>query len=214
MSVYFVTGIDTDVGKSYATAFFANYLKAQHSANVITQKLVQTGNVGISADIITHRRLMHMPLTDADLSGITCPYVFEKAASPHLACALAGQTFDPKQVTKATQELLNCYDTVVIEGAGGLIVPLIDTLTSLDFIKAHDYPVVLVTCGRLGSINHTLLTLQVLSHHHITLSALIYNSYFDTDPQIVVSTRDYLKASVKSSHPDALWLDCPVFEDT
>ena len=88
-----ITGIDTGVGKTLITGLFARHLRAAgHS--VITQKLVQTGCAGMSEDILLHRRLMGIDLTDADRQGITCPYVFALPASPHLAASAEGRVID------------------------------------------------------------------------------------------------------------------------
>ena len=79
----FIGGIDTDIGKTYATGVLAKALY-NRGLKVITQKLVQTGCEGIAEDIITHRDIMGMPLQALDKDGTTCPYVFSKPASPHL----------------------------------------------------------------------------------------------------------------------------------
>ena len=93
MSVFFISGIDTDIGKTYATGALAQALlqqtlvpqKGSNSVptSIITQKLVQTGCEGISEDIIRHRDMMGIPLQAVDHQGLTCPYVFKKPASRH-----------------------------------------------------------------------------------------------------------------------------------
>ncbi len=95
MSVLFISGIDTDIGKTYATGMLAKALM-QQGVNVITQKLVQTGvainpdtgTMGIADDIMTHRKLMEIPLQPCDVDFTTCPYRYEKPASPHLSADL------------------------------------------------------------------------------------------------------------------------------
>ncbi|WP_373820452.1 ATP-dependent dethiobiotin synthetase BioD, partial [Porphyromonas loveana] len=83
-NVLFVTGIDTNIGKTYATAFLADRLSSA-GKKVITQKLVQTGCVDSSEDIEAHRRLTGSPLIEEDRMGLTCPFIFSYPASPHFA---------------------------------------------------------------------------------------------------------------------------------
>ena len=86
--VYCVTGIDTDIGKTIATGLLARSFR-NHGIKAITQKIVQTGCVGLSEDIIRHRQLMEIEPVPADHRGLTCPYVFPVPCSPHLAAELA-----------------------------------------------------------------------------------------------------------------------------
>jgi len=164
MSVLFVSGIDTDIGKTYATGMIAKALM-QQGIKVITQKLIQTGvtmnidtgEMDIADDIMTHRQLMDIPLQPFDLDFTTCTHRYKKPASPHLATRLSGQVLDPEVITSATKRLLAEYDLVLLEGAGGLLVPITEQLLILDYIATQGYPIILVTSGRLGSINHTFL---------------------------------------------------------
>src|SRR5690606_25716682 len=151
----------------------------------------------LSDDIVTHRQLMGIPLQPCDLDYTTCPYRYEKPASPHLAVKLANAVLDLKIITKSTQQLQQSYDAVLLEGAGGLLVPITEQLLTLDYIAEQGYPVVLVTSGRLGSINHTLLSLEAIKARGLTLHSVIYNHIHDnaaqTDDEIANSTIDYLK---------------------
>ena len=224
MSVLFISGIDTDIGKTYATGLLAKALMHQ-GVNVITQKLVQTGvainpdsgKIGIADDIISHRQLMNLPLQPCDLNFTTCPYRYEKPASPHLSAKLAGQTLNPELITKATQQLQQSYDVVLLEGAGGLLVPIIEQLLTLDYIAAQGYPIVLVTSGRLGSINHTLLSLDAIKFRGLEVHSVIYNHIHDnaaqTDAEIAASTIEFLQNYLAKHYPTAHWLSLPVQEN-
>ena len=86
-NVYFVSGIDTDAGKSYATGFLAREWN-KNGQRTITQKFIQTGNVGHSEDIDLHRHIMGIPFTEEDKEGLTMPEIFSYPASPHLASQL------------------------------------------------------------------------------------------------------------------------------
>ena len=224
MSVLFVSGIDTDIGKTYATGLLAKALMHQ-GVNVITQKLVQTGvainqdsgEMGIADDIIIHRQLMNLPLQPCDLNFTTCPYRYEKPASPHLSAKLAGQTLNPELITKATQQLQQSYDVVLLEGAGGLLVPITEQLLTLDYIAAQGYPIVLVTSGRLGSINHTLLSLEAIKFRGLEVHSVIYNHIHDnaaqTDAEIANSTVAFLQNYLAENYPNTNWLSLPVQDD-
>lgn len=217
MSVLFISGIDTDIGKTYATGMMAKALM-QQGISVITQKLVQTGvsidsasgKMNIADDIVTHRQLMGIPLQPCDLDFTTCLYRYEKPASPHLSVKLANDVLDPKVITKTTQQLQQSYDAVLLEGAGGLLVPITEQLLTLDYIAEQGYPVVLVTSGRLGSINHTLLSLEAIKARGLTLHSVIYNHIHDnaaqTDDEITNSTIDYLKNYLVRHYPNSYWL--------
>ena len=216
MSVLFVSGIDTDIGKTYSTGLLAKALM-QQGVNVITQKLVQTGiskqadgELGIADDILSHRQLMGMPLQPCDLDFTTCPYRYEKPASPHLSAALANQPLNINVITDATKALQADYEMVLLEGAGGLLVPINEQLLTLDYIAEQGYPIVLVTSGRLGSINHTLLSLEAIKSRGLMIHSVIYNHIHDdaeqTDAEIANSTIDFLQAYLARYYPKAHWL--------
>jgi len=121
--------------------------------------------------------------------GMTCPYVFKFAGSPHLAASLAGESVDVCKLADATQELARRYEVVLVEGIGGLCVPLTEELTVLDLVAGQSWPVVLVTGPRLGSINHTLLSLEAIHARRIPLVGVIYNLHVAAHPEIVRDTR-------------------------
>ena len=221
MSVLFISGIDTDIGKTYATGMIAKALM-QQGIKVITQKLVQTGvvinpdtsDMNIADDIITHRQLMNLPLQPCDLDFTTCPYRYEKPASPHLSAALAEDILNPNLITAATKALQADYEVVLLEGAGGLMVPITEQLLTLDYIAEAGYPVILVTSGRLGSINHTLLSLQAIKSRGLKVHSVIYNHIHDdsdnTDAEITRSTIDFLQHYLKQHYQDTYWLQLPI----
>lgn len=175
-NVYFVSGIDTDAGKSYATGFLAREWN-KSGVRTITQKFIQTGNVGHSEDIDLHRRIMGIPFTEEDREGLTMPEIFSYPASPHLASQLDNRPIDFLKIKRATEELSRRYDRVLVEGAGGLMVPLTTELLTIDYIAREGYPLIFVTSGKLGSINHTLLSLEAIRQRGIVLDSVLYNLY-------------------------------------
>jgi dethiobiotin synthetase len=194
--IVFVAGIDTGIGKTIATGLLARWYQSQ-GMTVLTQKLVQTGCTGFSEDILVHRKIMGIGLLPEDSMGLTCPYVFKFAGSPHLAAALAGQSVDVCKLADATQELARRYDVVLVEGIGGLCVPLTDELTVLDLVAGQGWPVVLVTVSRLGSINHTLLSLEAIHARHIPLMGVIYNLHSPAHLEVVRDTRRVIEGALR-----------------
>ncbi|MCM1319707.1 MAG: dethiobiotin synthase [Muribaculaceae bacterium] len=206
--IFMVTGIGTDVGKSYATGWLAREL-ANSGRNVITQKLIQTGNKEYSEDIDVHRRVMGIPMQPRDIDHTTAPIILSYPASPHLAAEIDGITVDFEVAAQATVKLAKEYDTVVIEGAGGALVPLHDDYLTADYMAEHGLPTVIVTNGQLGSINHTLLTLEALRQRGIDIVAVVYNPHFDTDKIISADTRKYLNTYLSKHYKDTVFIEMP-----
>ena len=119
--VIFVSGIDTDVGKTVATGIYAKKLMEQ-GFSVITQKMIQTGCKIIADDLLVHRKIQGIDLTAEDLPGETCTYLFKYPCTPHLAAKLEGREINEKIIEKSTARLAEKYDYVLLEGAGGLMV--------------------------------------------------------------------------------------------
>lgn len=209
--IIFISGIGTNVGKSYATAFLGNILR-EKGFNVITQKMIQTGNVGYSEDIDLHRQLMNMEHVEDDRNGLTTPIVLSYPASPHLAARIDNYTIDMSHVTEATEKLSEKYDIVLLEGAGGIMVPIKERYLTIDYASELNYPLAIVTGGILGSINHTLLTLEAIKNRGLKLKYLIYNRYFDEDPVICKDTVDYLKGYISEFFPETEFIEMPTMK--
>ncbi len=206
--ILFVTGIGTDVGKSYATGWLAREL-TRTGRKVITQKFIQTGNHDYSEDIDVHRKVMGIPMQPRDIDHTTAPLILSYPASPHLAAEIDKVTVDFDIAAQATLILRDEYDTVLIEGAGGVLVPLHDDYLTADYMADHKLPAVVVTNGHLGSINHTLLTLEALKSRDVKIAALLYNPYFDKDRIICADTREYLRHYLHKHFPESLYLEMP-----
>lgn len=183
MSIYFITGIDTGIGKSVATGMMARYLQGR-GVRVITMKLVQTGNDGFSEDLDAHRAMMGVPPFPEDKAGLTAPQIFQFPASPHLAALLEERKLDLNAIRHAVSEVSKRYEIVLLEGAGGLAVPLTEDLLTVDFAAELGAPLILVTSGRLGSLNHTILSIEAAANRGITIAGTVYNRYPAADPVI------------------------------
>lgn len=203
----FITGIDTDAGKSYATGWLANHIASQ-GRTVMTQKLVQTGNDGRSEDIELHRVIMGLDMANEEYD-LTAPMIFTYPSSPHLAAKVDGREVNLAVIDKARKELEARYDTLLVEGAGGLMVPLTDDYLTIDYVADRNLDVALVTNARLGSISHTLLALEAISRRGLNLKYLLYNTHFDTDPVIAPETKKYIRNHIAAHFPSAIWLEVP-----
>ncbi|MDE6480527.1 MAG: dethiobiotin synthase [Muribaculaceae bacterium] len=203
---FFVTGIGTDVGKSWATGWLAKRYMDE-GKRVITQKFIQTGNVGNSEDIDVHRQIMGLGKTQEDLEMITAPEIFSYPCSPDLASKIDKRAIDFGKIERATEILESRYDVVLIEGAGGIMVPLEGEYLTIDYIRDHRLPTVVVTNGQLGSINHTLLTLYAIKHYGIELAEVIYNHHFDKDLIICSDTIEYLKRYLAYHFPATIFTE-------
>lgn len=205
-NIYFVSGIDTGIGKSYATGLIAKQWNAE-GLRTITQKLVQTGNTTISEDIILHRQLMGIAFTEDDQEKITMPEIFSYPASPHLAAQIDKREIDFEKIKQATAQLSQRYDAVLVEGAGGLMVPLIEDYLIIDYIKEMGYPLLFVTSGKLGSINHTLLSLEAIATRGINLHTVIYNTFpVLEDSTISTETQRYLRNYIQKHFPETKFI--------
>ncbi|CCZ71600.1 aTP-dependent dethiobiotin synthetase BioD [Bacteroides sp. CAG:702] len=202
-NVYFVSGIDTNIGKSYATGYLARKWN-EAGIRTITQKLVQTGNEDVSEDIALHRRLMGTGWLREDDERLTMPEIFSYPCSPHLAAEIDRRPIDFDKIERATQMLSGRYDAVLLEGAGGLMVPLTRDLLTIDYIARHHYPLVFVTSGRLGSINHLLLSLEAADRRGIRLHTLVYNLFPEEDDALIrQDTEEYIRHLLKEKYPEA-----------
>ncbi|HWR00455.1 MAG TPA: dethiobiotin synthase [Chlorobaculum sp.] len=191
-----VAGIDTGIGKTVATGLVARAMTAA-GVQVITQKIAQTGCEGLSGDIAVHRELMGIGLQDVDLDGTTCPYVFRFPASPHLAGGMEGRAIDIMTIRRATFILQKRYELVLLEGVGGLLVPLNDQLLLADYIRDAGYGLLLVSSSRLGSINHTLLSLEACVSRGIEIRGVIFNRFGEEDATIGDDTRKVIAGSLR-----------------
>lgn len=208
--IYFISGIDTDAGKSYCTAWLAHEL-ARSRQRVITQKFIQTGNTGHSEDIYLHRRLTGTGYLPEDREGLTMPEIFSYPCSPHLAARIDHRPIDFTKIERATLELARRYDTVLVEGAGGLMVPLTEDYLTIDYIAEKRYPLVFVTSGKLGSINHTLLSLEAIARRGIVLDTVLYNLYpTEEDKTIQEDTMRFIRNYLSKHFPEAKFMTVPM----
>lgn len=192
---YFVSGIDTGIGKTAATGLMARSL-ASSGRDVITVKMVQTGNDGFSEDLDSHRAIAGVARFREDDEGLTSPQIFKFPSSPLLAASLEGRKVDVDAISSAVAKCSARHELTLVESAGGLDVPLTEDMLSVDLAAREGWPLVLVTCGRLGSINHTLLSLEAARSRGMKVAGVVHDWCEGADDAIdgdaVETTRRYL----------------------
>ena len=154
----FITGIGTDVGKTIAAAIVTQALEADYWKPIQAGDLQDSDSHKVKRCLSNDKTVIHPN-----------SYALNTPASPHLAAELDGITIDISQITEPETD-----NNLVIEGAGGIFVPLNAEDTIVDLIRP-DYKVILVSRHYLGSINHTLLTINALKQRNIAIAGIIFN---------------------------------------
>jgi dethiobiotin synthetase len=175
MPTLFVTGTDTDAGKTVVSCALLQGLR-QAGLTACGFKPVASGAEpgadGLaSADA---RALRAASAPGASLAEIN-PLLFEPAIAPHLAAVAAGQAIDPATLAAAHRRLAARYSAIVAEGAGGWLTPFSDTLLLGDWVAAQGWPVLLVVRIRLGCLNHALLTAEAIATRGVRLAGWVAN---------------------------------------
>jgi dethiobiotin synthetase len=154
----FITGIGTDVGKTIASAIITEALQADYWKPIQAGDLSQSDSHKISNYISNTKTIVHPN-----------SYALNTPASPHYAASLDNLVIDIKKIKEPKTQ-----NHLVVEGAGGILVPLNDKDTIADLIQP-DYKVIVVSRHYLGSINHTLMTIEALKSRKITIAGILFN---------------------------------------
>lgn len=171
----FVTGTDTGVGKTLASAGLLHAL-ARHHARVVGMKPVAAGTErmagqDVNEDVIALRAASTCRVPPE----LDNPVLLPDPVSPHIAAARAGTRIDITHLVACQRRLAQLADAVVVEGAGGFLVPLSDSETGADLAQALGLPVLLVVGLRLGCLNHALLSAEVIRARGLTLAGWVAN---------------------------------------
>ena len=172
----FITGISTDVGKTIASAIITEALEADYWKPIQAGDLNDSDSHKIQRYISNNKSVIHEN-----------SYKLNTPASPHLAAELDGITINLKNIIEPKTD-----NHLVIEGAGGLFVPLNETDFVLDLIQP-DYKVIVVSRHYLGSINHTLLTIEALKNRGIHIAGIIFNGNENLPTETIILNTTQLK---------------------
>ncbi len=185
----FVTGTGTDVGKTVITAGVLRWLQ-KRTGNAMVMKPVQTGaemqadGRMLAPDVDFVLRACGLSV-DQEILAHTSPYLFAPACSPHLAAQLAGRAIGIDNILASAQWLARRYRSLVVEGAGGVLVPLNDGESMLDLVRALDLPVLLVGDSGLGGINHVLLSVEALRRRDCRVLGVVLSAVRTIPPDEV-----------------------------
>ena len=172
----FITGISTDVGKTIASAIITEALEADY------WKPIQAGDLENSD---SHK--VKSQISNSKSQFFENSYALLTPASPHLAAEIDGITIDLKNVTEPETS-----NHLVIEGAGGIFVPLNNQETIVDLIQP-DYKVIVVSRHYLGSINHTLLTIEALQNRKIDIAGILFNGEENKSSEAIILNKTGVK---------------------
>lgn len=172
---FFITGTDTGIGKTYVACQLIRQYVAQ-GYRVVGMKPVAAGCELVDGKWVNEdvRLLTEASNVDAPLQLVN-PYCFNPPIAPHIAAEQEGVDIQLDVIAQAYQALAELADIVVVEGAGGLLVPLNAQHTIADLIAYLNIPVLFVVGMRLGCINHALLSIEVMQTRHLPISAWVAN---------------------------------------
>ncbi len=191
----FVAGTDTGIGKTIVTGCLFRYLR-EKGYSAITQKWVQTGsNSVLSSDIRIHFKILKQGLRLVkEYIPLILPHIFKTPSSPHLASKLENRKINIHKIMKSFRTLSARFDFVIVEGVGGVLVPLNKDKLVIDIVKELKLPVLLVAGNKLGAINHTLLTIESLNSRKIKVLGLIFNNLKGQNRIILKDNPQIIKA--------------------
>ena len=173
MTIYFITGTDTNAGKTYVSCKLLEQAAQEGKSTLGLKPIASGAENGINDDAA---KLKAASTLDLPMEQIN-PFCFKDPIAPHIAAEKAGVRLDAKTIAEAIKPSLGLADYTIIEGAGGLMVPLNEQETLVDLIKLLDIPVILVVGITLGCINHASLTDYVLQKEGITIAGWVANCH-------------------------------------
>jgi dethiobiotin synthetase len=189
---FFVTGTDTGVGKTLVSCALLRGF-AESGTRVIGMKPVAAGcpDDDVHVDVRQLRAASNVAATLGQMN----PYSFIPAVAPHLAAQHVGVKIRFDRIVQSYHELAALADQVIVEGAGGFLVPLNDTQSTADLVQALGLPVILVVGMRLGCLNHALLTVEAIRSRKLYLAGWVANM-LDADMEMAVANVDALRQRI------------------
>ncbi|MGM0472357.1 MAG: dethiobiotin synthase [Bacillota bacterium] len=207
----FVTGTDTDIGKTVITAGLVAALR-QEGYDTGVMKPFQSGaiegeNELLAPDLEEVLAVTDLERTDYELMN---PIRLKAPLAPSVAAKLAGEEIEIGEVESAYQQLQKEYQNLVVEGAGGLMVPLADDFLIPDLVKLLDLSIVIVARPNLGTINHTVLTVKMAENLGLEVAGIIINGLREdemgvaeeTNPEVIAELTDVPILGVVPYVPD------------
>ena len=172
--VLFITGNDTNIGKTFVTALLTDCLSEKYKSIAVVKPIESGVNSRNKSDLDLIKALNKHNLDKLDFFNF---YSFKQPLAPLTASILAKTNIKKEQITKNIHKLSKLYDLVIVEGAGGLRVPIGKNFEVIDLISALKARTILVVLPFLGTINHTLLSVEALKRRKIKLEGVVINRY-------------------------------------
>lgn len=194
----FVTGTDTEIGKTMISAAILHQLvskgvRACGMKPVAAGAELRDGRLhNDDADLLCEAGNVHLP------ANLTTPFMLRTPAAPHIAAAIDGVTIAPVPIIAAYAEIAAASDAVVVEGVGGFRVPLTDDFDTADLAAQLNLPVVLVVGMRLGCISHALLTVEAIIARNLVLAGWVANQI---DPDMLYADENIAALAARIPAP-------------
>ena len=183
----FITGTDTGVGKTFFTCALAALLKS-YGNKVGVMKPAETGCVEKDGQLFPEDAWRLKDASGcAERIETICPYRLPEPLAPSIAAERAGVKIDVDHLLAVYREISAKHDITVVEGAGGLMVPLVPSFTFADFARVAKLPLIVVAANKLGVINHLLLTLEHASCKGLSIAGYVLNRVAD-EPSLAAET--------------------------
>ena len=175
MSGLFITGTDTEIGKTFVSSILIKII-AEEGYKVTGMKPVASGAKNVNGILKNDDALSLIQASnvDADYNSVN-PYVFEPAVSPHIAAEQAGIEINLDEIKKCFSQLQKKSDVVVVEGVGGWYAPLSTHTTVADLAESLKLPIIIVVGLRLGCLNHALLTVEAIRKSGLSIAGWVAN---------------------------------------
>ena len=175
---FFITGTDTEVGKTLIAGALILQLQSI-GMKAVGYKPVAAGMLEVNGNLMNEdvQTLLMVSQKIAPYLGSNdiCPYILKEAAAPHIVAELSGFKLDMDAMIRQYQSLQDSFDAVIVEGAGGFLVPINEQSTLGDFAQAIQLPVILVVSIKLGCINHALLAAEAIARRGLKLEGWVAN---------------------------------------
>ena len=189
MRSYFITGTDTDVGKTFVTAGLASSMKKM-GINIGIMKPFAAGTIDNNGYKSNDVNLLLEAAQITDEEQLVNPYFFPIPASPFTAMQNLSVSIDVEIVLNNFKKLARLHDVLLVEGIGGIMTPILKNYFVTNLIKEMNLETIVVTSSRIGTINHTIMTIKMCQEFGIKIRGIIINNVTLTGYQVNELKRD------------------------
>ena len=177
MNGFFITGTDTDIGKTVVTACLTTLFKSQ-DMDVGVMKPIETGvDPACSSSANSDAKFLMESSSSTDAEEEVCPYRLKTPASPYQAAQIAGIQIQPSTIIEKFKVLRSRHRMMMVEGIGGILVPITYKCSVADLALEIGLPLIIVSRLRVGTLNHTLLTINAAQQYGLKIKGIILNQH-------------------------------------